>query len=212
MVVDHQSFDDVYQSCSGWIADISGRLALCSPLSGDRFQLEVRSSKLQELLGAREEGYQKLQQVVFRSLVVLPNTSSLGRDIINQNIRELQHAWEDAGYRMDESKMELESLSSQWKDYEDTTEQLSKWLTDTEADVRRETALETTLSNKEVHLERVKVRTRTTDIVIMCSREHCVTLFSHLRYRCKHGSRLTNVPHIQPCITHVSLTILVFVA
>src|SRR6218665_291997 len=102
MVVDHQSFDDVYQSCSGWIADISGRLALCSPLSGDRFQLEVRSSKLQELLGAREEGYQKLQQVVLRSLVVLPNTSSLGRDIINQNIRELQHAWEDAGYTMDE--------------------------------------------------------------------------------------------------------------
>lgn len=157
MVIDHQTFENLFQNCFDWVEDLSGRLSVCRLSDGNRSQLDSKMVKLEEFLSHREEGNRKVQQVVDASAVVLPHTSSVGRDLIGQNVAELQHLWETTVSEVDESKLEVTRLVTQWRKYEDCVDQLAKWMTNTEAQVKAETQLDGTAANKKAHLERLKV-------------------------------------------------------
>lgn len=158
MVADHQTFENLFQNCSDWVEDLSGRLGHLGRLSDDdRSQLDSKMVKLDEFLSHREEGNRKVQQVVDASEVVLPHTSSVGRDLIGQNVVELKRLWEATVDEMDESKLEVERLTTQWRKHDDCVDQMTKWMTNTEAQVKAETQLDGTAASKKAHLERLKV-------------------------------------------------------
>ena len=122
----------------------------------------------QELLSSRDEGYHKLQQVLDQAHLVLPNTSTPGKDTISEDLAKLRHHWDDLTGRLTTSKTQMETATSQWDLYEDSEGHLSKWVAETESGLKLETGLQATLPEKRAQLERVKVRTLLLLGVRMC--------------------------------------------
>jgi len=58
---------------------------------------------------------------------------------------------------MTSAKTALEASVSQWQLYDNTVEELTNWLSQTEAAVKAEADLESTLPEKRAQLERMKV-------------------------------------------------------
>ncbi len=58
---------------------------------------------------------------------------------------------------MNSGKVSLENASAQWELYDDATGKLSKWMSDTDAGLKLETALQNTLPEKRAQCDRVKV-------------------------------------------------------
>lgn len=111
----------------------------------------------QELLSRRDEGYHKLQHTLDQAHLVLPNTSTPGKDTISEDLAKLRHAWDDLTARLTTGKTQLETATSQWELYEDSMDQLSKWVSETESAAKMEAMLQATLPEKRAQLERVKV-------------------------------------------------------
>jgi len=112
---------------------------------------------LQELLGCRDDGFQRVQQVVDAGHSVLPNTSSAGKDTVNAELQQLRQTWDAIVAQMTSAKTALEASVSQWQLYDNTVEELTNWLSQTEAAVKAEADLESTLPEKRAQLERMKV-------------------------------------------------------
>ncbi len=58
---------------------------------------------------------------------------------------------------MNSGKVSLENASAQWELYDDATGKLSKWMSDTDAGLKLEAALQNTLPEKRAQLDRIKV-------------------------------------------------------
>lgn len=116
-------------------------------------------TSLQELLNSRDEGYGKLQQVIDQAHLVLPNTSAVGKDTINEDLASLRQNWDDLTNRLNTGKTQLEMATSQWGFHEESISQLGKWLTETENCVKVESTQQATLPEKRSQLERIKVLT-----------------------------------------------------
>ena len=156
-VVDHQNYEDSHHNCSEWQKDITNRLASCSASEGDKFVLQNKLTKIQELMTCRDEGFHKLQQTVDCAHLVQPNSSATGKDKISEDIQKLRQTWDGLVSQMNESNNNLETAVSQWDLYDDTTTHLSKWLSDLQNNIKLEGGLQASLPEKRTQLERTKV-------------------------------------------------------
>ena len=59
---------------------------------------------------------------------------------------------------LNEAKTQLDGTLAQWTVYDDSVEQLQRWLKDLESQVDADSAKQNTLQEKKLQLERVKVR------------------------------------------------------
>ena len=97
-------------------------------------------------------------QIAMDSLqVVLPNTSVGGRDSMRRDMTLLQQEYDALSASLGEAKTQLDGTLAQWTVYDDSVEQLQRWLQDLEAQVAADSALQNTLQEKKLQLERVKV-------------------------------------------------------
>lgn len=61
------------------------------------------------------------------------NTKSDGRDVINNELKELQSDWDRLIRKLSTAKVHLETGLLQWADYSSSYSQLQQWITDREA-------------------------------------------------------------------------------
>ena len=89
--------------------------------------------------------------------IVLPNTSVAGRDGMRREMQILQSEYDGLSADINDLKTKLDSTLTQWNVYDDSIEQLSRWLRDLEDQLEAESQLQNTLQEKKLQLERVKV-------------------------------------------------------
>ena len=111
----------------------------------------------QELLNEKEEGLHMLQIAMDSLQIVLPNTSVGGRDSMRRDMTLLQQEYDTLSAALGEAKTQLDGTLAQWTVYDDSVEQLQRWLQDLETQVAADSALQNTLQEKKLQLERVKV-------------------------------------------------------
>jgi nesprin-1 len=68
---------------------------------------------------------------------VLRNTRSDGRDIINNQLKEIQNDWDRIVRKISTAKVHLETSLLQWADYSSSYTQLQQWITDREAKLQQ---------------------------------------------------------------------------
>jgi exonuclease VII small subunit len=68
---------------------------------------------------------------------VLRNTRSDGRDIINNQLKEIQNDWDRLVRKISTAKVHLETSLLQWADYSSSYSQLQQWITDREAKLQQ---------------------------------------------------------------------------
>ena len=105
----------------------------------------------------KEEGLHMLQIALDNLQIVLPNTSVPGRDNMRREMQGMQSEYDALSADLNDLKTKLDSALAQWTVYDDSTEQLGRWLRDLEEQLEGESQLQNTLQEKKLQYERVKV-------------------------------------------------------
>ena len=110
----------------------------------------------------KEEGMHMLQISLDNLQVVLPNTNVAGRDNMRQEMQTLQAEYDALSGDLNDTRNKLDGTLAQWMVYDDSIEQLRRWLNDLENQIHTETQLQNTLQEKKLQLDRIKVGYRDT--------------------------------------------------
>ena len=110
----------------------------------------------------KEEGMHMLQISLDNLQVVLPNTNVAGRDNMRQEMQTLQAEYDALSGDLNDTRNKLDGTLAQWTVYDDSIEQLRRWLNDLENQIHTETQLQNTLQEKKLQLDRIKVGYRDT--------------------------------------------------
>ena len=105
----------------------------------------------------KEEGMHMLQISLDNLQVVLPNTNVAGRDNMRQEMQTLQAEYDTLSADLNDTRNKLDGTLAQWTVYDDSIEQLRRWLNDLENQIHTETQLQNTLQEKKLQLDRIKV-------------------------------------------------------
>lgn len=87
----------------------------------------------------------------------MTNSSPEGRDIIQAEINCLLRDWDAFLSAISDTRAALESCLLQWSDFDDSTEQIQRWLKDMERRLK-DTESKADLGEKKAQLQRIKVR------------------------------------------------------
>uniref|UniRef100_A0A2C9KCB0 Calponin-homology (CH) domain-containing protein n=1 Tax=Biomphalaria glabrata TaxID=6526 RepID=A0A2C9KCB0_BIOGL len=168
-VEEHKVFEENYTQCIEWVDTLRKRLQVCSDLAGDKQDVEERIFKLQELSAERDEGANHVHQTTEIGERLYANTSSQGRDMIRQDIRNLRDDWEAFRDEISDVQRKLDLNLNQWSSYDENFDIFQKWLLDMEVKLKEDAELKATLPEKKAQLQNHKVRHQ--DIL---SREHII--------------------------------------
>lgn len=113
----------------------------------------------------KEEGLHMLQIALDNMQIVLPNTNVAGRDNMRREMQTLQAEYDALSADLNETRNRLDGTLSQWTVYDDSVEQLRRWLNDLDSQLRSETQLQNTLQEKKLQLERIKVNKHYTAVI-----------------------------------------------
>ena len=104
-----------------------------------------------------DDGLQRVNRVCDLAEKILPNTSSDGKRIIEQQVTELTNEWEKLNQAISECSTMLEGVQERWNDYEEYYGSLVKWLADTEHTFSIEPEPKAQLVEKKTQLDKYKV-------------------------------------------------------
>lgn len=135
----HQQYADNLEKSKQWIENARELLSNCLESSSNNSKevLQSKLDKIQELIDKREEGQNLIHSTVNSGEKVLRNTRSDGRDVINNELKEIQNEWERLTKKMSTAKVHLETSLLQWADYDSSYTQLQQWITDREAKLQQ---------------------------------------------------------------------------
>ncbi|CAL1544282.1 unnamed protein product [Lymnaea stagnalis] len=156
-VIDHQSYMEVFDQCRDWLAQMKKKVSNVVDTSGDKTTVQDRLRLVQDLLNEKQEGIHLLQIALDNLQLVLPNTSVSGRDNMRRDMQTLQQEYDGLSAGLNDAKTQLDGTLAQWTVYDDSVEQLQRWLRDLEAQIESDSQVQNTLQEKKLQLERVKV-------------------------------------------------------
>lgn len=135
----HKEFNDNLKKARDWIENAKETIRTCSESSSacTKEVLQQRLGQIQNLLRRREEGQSLIHLTVNNGEKVIRNTRSDGKEIINNQIKELQNDWDRLVKKMSTAKVHLETSLLQWADYSSSYSQLQQWITDREAKLQQ---------------------------------------------------------------------------
>lgn len=137
----HKEYSDNLDKTRAWIDEARELIRSCSDAASNNTKelLQSHLNKIQNLNQRREEGQNLVHATVNCGEKVLRNTRSDGREIINNELKEIQGDWERIVKKMSTAKVNLETALLQWADYDSSYTQLQQWITDREAKLQQVT-------------------------------------------------------------------------
>ncbi|XP_020291842.1 nesprin-1 isoform X3 [Pseudomyrmex gracilis] len=153
-VADHASYLDRYKQCSEWLAGTRARYqAIRENASGTRQELISNVDVLREILARQSTSTVLINSSVEAGERLYPTTGAEGREIIRQQLSDLQQAFEEFYDGVASTERELQEKISRWSGFDECSEAFENWLKTAEAQLKREIELKTTLDEKRAQLQ-----------------------------------------------------------
>ncbi|ODN01313.1 Nesprin-1 [Orchesella cincta] len=156
-VSDHQQFNSRHAEFLKWMDGMKKECKDLSEIVGDMTVLQDRRQKLGKLLERKAEKASESESIIDAGEKLYSHTSPDGREIIRQQIRTLRDGWETIGEQMQSSWQRLDACLSQFEDFKNSQEELTKWLKGIEQSMRLHTQLKATLQEKKAQLQNHKI-------------------------------------------------------
>lgn len=156
-VLDHRAYTQSFDKCRTWLAQMKQKMTSVVHTNGDKSTVQDRLDAVQTFMTEKEQGLQMFQKALNNLQVVLPNTSVSGRDILSREMHALQQEYDALCVSLTDARLQLGGTLAQWALYDDSMEQLQRRLKDLEDKVSIESALQNTLQEKQLQLDRVNV-------------------------------------------------------
>ncbi|XP_014483634.1 PREDICTED: nesprin-1 isoform X6 [Dinoponera quadriceps] len=153
-VVDHAGYLERYKQCSEWLANARARYhATKENASGTRQELIANVDTLKELLSRQSSSTLLINSTVEAGERLYPTTGMEGREIIRQQLLDLQQAFEGLYDGVASTERELQAKISRWSGFDECSEAFETWLKAVEAQLKPEIELKTTLDEKRAQLQ-----------------------------------------------------------
>ncbi|CAH1263258.1 SYNE1, partial [Branchiostoma lanceolatum] len=153
-VAQHEEYQQGLQESQAWLEDAKNQLTSLANTSGSREQIEKRLADVQLLLASKQQGELKLNMAVGLGEKTMENTAPEGRSIIQQQLESLRKDWQAFGSSASETKASLENSLLQWGSYQESLDELTKWLQQTESTLDKELPLVADLKEKRAQLNK----------------------------------------------------------
>ncbi|XP_058454305.1 muscle-specific protein 300 kDa isoform X8 [Malaya genurostris] len=135
----HKEYIDNLCKANSWIENAKEvvRCTTENTESVSKENLEKRLSKIIELIQQREQGQRLVNNTVNTGEKVMKTTKSDGKEVINNEIKDIQNAWDRLVKKMSTAKVHLETSLLQWADYSSSYNHLQQWIQDRETKLQR---------------------------------------------------------------------------
>ncbi|XP_012253400.2 muscle-specific protein 300 kDa isoform X14 [Athalia rosae] len=151
---DHAAYLERYKHCSEWLATAQSKFQTSQDgISGTRQELLSHSTALKELLAQQVSANLLVNTTVEAGERLYPTTGMEGREIIRQQLLELQQAMETLYDGVGSTEREIQTKLSRWSGFDECSEAFKKWLDEAEAQLAPEIELKTTLDEKRAQLQ-----------------------------------------------------------
>ena len=104
----------------------------------------------------KEEGQSLIHIANMWGEKTMADTSAEGRDLIQHQLHDLQHDWDTFVSSVSDARAALESCLVRWSSFDDSQEQIQRWLKETERRLK-EAQPKSDLSEKRALLQKMKV-------------------------------------------------------
>lgn len=135
----HKEYKEHLTKANNWIDNAKEivRYSIENVENVSKENLEKRLEKVIELIQQREQGQQLVNHTVNTGEKVVKTTKSDGKEVINNEIKEVQNAWDRLVKKMSTAKVHLETSLLQWADYSSSYNHLQQWIQDRESKLQR---------------------------------------------------------------------------
>nr|XP_050869210.1 muscle-specific protein 300 kDa [Vespula vulgaris] len=151
---DHAAYLERYKQCSEWLATARGRYqSVADNLCGTRQELISKADTLKELLGRQSSAISLLNSTIETGERLYPTTGVEGREIIRQQLSDLQQVLEGLYDDIASTERDLQARIAKWSGFDECSEAFENWLKDAESQLKEDIELKTTLDEKRGQLQ-----------------------------------------------------------
>ncbi|KAL7297367.1 hypothetical protein TKK_0009753 [Trichogramma kaykai] len=163
MVEDHKNYNKKLSNTDAWLTPLEQHLLA---LNSDELigNPEARNSRLQLLLSEQDQSQNYIENLVSAGERILPDTSSGGREIIRQQIRQIRERWENLTESIAEQQKKQGLQSLQWSSCQENLQQIYSWLDNMERTIKQEVSVMPS-SLQEVRSKLIKGKTLQQEIL-----------------------------------------------
>ncbi|XP_062549338.1 muscle-specific protein 300 kDa isoform X2 [Armigeres subalbatus] len=135
----HKDYNDYLQKANDWIENAKEivRVSTDNVERVSKENLEKRLEKIVELIQQRDQGQNLVNNTINTGEKVVKCTKSDGKEVINNELREIQNSWDRLVKKMSTAKVHLETSLLQWADYSSSYNHLQQWIQDRESKLQR---------------------------------------------------------------------------
>ncbi|KAG7206621.1 hypothetical protein KM043_000301 [Ampulex compressa] len=151
---DHAAYLERYKQCSEYLDNTRRQYrSIEEDSSGSRQELTSKAASLRELLSRQSSSTVLLNSTVETGERLYPSTGPEGREIVRQQLLELQAAFEELYDGVASTERELHSKISRWSGFDECGRRFEGWLELAEAQLGPEIELQATLDEKRAQLQ-----------------------------------------------------------
>ncbi|XP_032455805.1 nesprin-1 isoform X11 [Nasonia vitripennis] len=151
---DHLSYLDKYKQCSERLAAAQQSYqATRDNISGTRQELSSHIETIHDLLARQSSMILLVNSTVEAGERLYTTTGNEGREIIRQQLLDLQQALETLYDNVTLTEREIQAKISRWSGFDECSEAFEAWLKNAEAHLKSEIELKTTLDEKRAQLQ-----------------------------------------------------------
>nr|XP_022915902.1 nesprin-1 isoform X7 [Onthophagus taurus] len=154
-VNDHKQYNEKYRQCTDWIAATQARFNACkeSIKTGTQNVLAEQLKVIEELLSQQTSANLLLNNTIELGEKLYSTTAAQGREIINQQLQNLQQAFEGLFDNISSTERDFKAKLSRWIGFDESVESIKQWLKTIEQQLPQELILRETLEEKQHQLQ-----------------------------------------------------------
>ncbi|CAH2077111.1 unnamed protein product, partial [Iphiclides podalirius] len=148
-VNDHTAYQEKYNQCTDWLKTAQHKFDECQKnLSNTPEGINAKRESLKELLSQQRNAALLVNNTVELGEKLYPSTSPEGKELIEQQLQDIQQAIDNLYESITKAERDLDSELSKWSSFEDNLKTVQEWLTIAEKNLPKEIELKATLDEK----------------------------------------------------------------
>ncbi|CAG9785832.1 unnamed protein product [Diatraea saccharalis] len=148
-VNDHKAYQEKYNQCTEWINTAQHKFEECNKnLANTPEGISAKRESLNDLLSQRRNATLLVNNTCELGEKLYPSTSLEGKEIIEQQLQDIQQAIDNLYENITKAEKNLDSELNKWSSFEDNLKNVQQWLLTAEKNLPKEIELRATLDEK----------------------------------------------------------------
>lgn len=148
-VNDHSAYQETYKQCNDWLKTAQHKFDECNKkVSNTPEAIKIKRESLNDLISEHRNAILLVNNTFELGEKLYPSTSPEGKELIEQQLQEIQQSVDNLYDKISRSERNLDSELNKWASFEDNLSRVQEWLSLAEKNLPKEIELKATLDEK----------------------------------------------------------------